>query len=99
MLPTVHIDQGPRAGSEAGEAYAGTARKERYKPMRVIEVQRDDAGLPYRLLFDTRQVRGIERGLWERWPVRRAQEIDLSAWVERHTGPGSQLELFGEGEG
>ena len=35
-------------------------------------------------------------GLWERWPVRHAHEIDLARWVDRHTGPGSQLEMFGE---
>ena len=61
-------------------------------PHVAIELQREAEELASRLMFDTRLLRRADRGLWERWPVRKAQEVDLSAWVEKHCGPGSQGE-------
>lgn len=51
--------------------------------MPAPDVQREAAKLASRLMFDTRALRGVDRGLWERWPVRKAVEIDLARWVEK----------------
>lgn len=64
--------------------------------MPVREVRRDAEGLPYRLLLSRRMVPRLELALWTGGHACKAHAEEKSAWVDRHAGPGSQLELFGE---